>query len=341
MKGGENLGLNNSDLGNIILSLTNFEFYIKLQANTGVKFQTSDADGEIYYFIFDLTTSNNFVTEYGLFKDLLLNGNKPTILSKTFSEMKVTDKEESKVNIKGKAYKKMSTSNKESTVKFNESEGKDATLTIQVDTKYVPFYKLVIDGVTPVNPAFDNPKKYYAASISSINDECNVQNILQNFKNAIVSKSGLKEYNENDIDNKKKLYLMLVTEEMNMKCINSAVYVFEKQAPEENELNNLKELYDLLMTDYDKFLFANTNYLISDPDNQTVPPKRFNLTPDIYQTVLGRIGRLFKFLQQTKSSEYPGIDFSLIPIDVSSNPIYANFTKQLNDVFKNDEKYSF
>jgi hypothetical protein len=375
MKGGENLGLNNSDLGNIILSLTNFDFYIKLQANNGVKVQPSDADGEIYYFVFDLT-DNNFVTEYGLFKDLLLNGNKPTILSKTFSEMK-DGAQGTEVKLEGKAYKqsatnklssatnKASTSNvnfvdskgnlgqiskpnsatnkpSTSTVKFNEEEGLKSTLQININPSYVPFYKLTINGATPVNNAFTASKQAkILTDDSSLDTECTLENIIQKFNGLTALKTELQPYDESNEANKNKLYKLLSLEDETIKCINYAlnknIKIFNSspdvQIPDiTNIVTNLKTLYNLLINNFKNFLFINSNYQINKYDNgSVVESNRFDLTTDKYQNAISLIIRFFKLLKN-KTAIYPGIDFTL-------EDIPAGFSTSLNKSYSEDKTY--
>jgi hypothetical protein len=336
MKGGENLGLN-SDLGNIILSLTNFDFYIKLQANDGVKVQPSDADGEIYYFVFDLT-DNHFVTEYGLFKDLLINGNKPTILSKTFSEMKdVAGGTE--VKLQGKAYKQNSTTNTLATIKFNEIDGKKSTLQINVNPNYVPFYKLTInDGTTPVASAFTTSIKPNILSNNANDAVCTLDNIITNLEGITVLKAALQPYDENNQTNKDTLNKLLSLEDETIKCINYALnkniqevvsqpddaQIPEIQSNTNNIVANSKKIYALLLDNYNNFLFVNSNYLI----NST----RFDLTPDKYQNALSLIVRYFNLLEK-RIANYPGADFTLMPV------IPRDFTSKLQTAFGSDKTY--
>ena len=135
MKGGESFGINNISLGNIIIALNNYNFYIKLQYTDE---NDKDKNG-VYYFIFDLK-DNDIITSYGLTNKILVNGNLDIRNSKTFLDLDLNKSNEYELFLKGKAYKSLDDSTAQ--ISFNEKDGIPSGLEIALAQNEVPKYIL-------------------------------------------------------------------------------------------------------------------------------------------------------------------------------------------------------
>ena len=143
MIGGNSFGVNNASLGNIIIALNMYKFYIKLKKND---------DNKIYYFVFDLNNNNDLVNSFGLTDTILTNGNTPLRNSKTFLDLNGAKEKKFIITLKGIVYNSPISSQFSSAgseIEFIESSGAKGTLKISVAKKEntdanIPIFELII-----------------------------------------------------------------------------------------------------------------------------------------------------------------------------------------------------
>jgi hypothetical protein len=226
MKGGDTLGINDATLGNLIIALVNFKYYIKCKMND-----------KIYYFVFDLSKNNNMVNDYGVSKKLIENANQLESLSKALLDLNVSDNEFYKI-FTGEVYEEEETQVNGDKIILSKNGGKNATLTIAADKNYVIAYQLNIGEASIGSQILSSSGKLG----KNVLGQCSPFIYLQSIE---TIKKTVRDYNVSK--HPKSLQIILELEKETFNCGQEIV----------SQLNRTEQekMYDELI-DSDNFIFV-------------------------------------------------------------------------------------
>jgi hypothetical protein len=226
MKGGDPLGINDATLGNLIIALVNFKYYIKCKMNT-----------KIYYFVFDLSKNNNMVNDYGVSKKLIENANELESLSKALLDLNVSNEEFYKI-FTGEVYDEEESQVNGDKIILSKNGAKKATLTIAADTNYVISYQLNIGETAISSQIIQSTEKLGKATLSECTED-NYNSGIELIKNNVNSYKSTNEYK-----------LIEIITELEKLTFNCGQEIISKLSPSDQE-----KMYNEL-TNSDNFLFV-------------------------------------------------------------------------------------
>ena len=233
MKGGDPLGINDATLGNLIIALVNFKYYIKCKMNT-----------KIYYFVFDLSKNDNMVNDYGVSKKLIENANELESLSKALLDLNVSNEEFYKI-FTGEVYDEEESQVNGDKIILSKNGAKKATLTIAADTNYVISYQLNIGETAISSQIIQSTEKLGKPTLSECTED-NYNSGIELIKNNVNSYKSTNEYK-----------LIKIITELEKLIFNCGQEIISELSP-----SNQEKMYNEL-TNSDNFLFVSDQPNIS------------------------------------------------------------------------------